>query len=166
MNNTGEMMVALANVAGAVGDLRKVFPADWDLDALSEEVDRIAKNVLDDCMNPEEDEPEPEPEAAPLPKAVKAAKAKAPKAKPEDDGEPAPQVKKVMGVCVDCGESYLKTGNSQKRCPACALKKRAEFQKECRDKKSLPSASEAGSRLERIKAIDRKMDTIPPTSDL
>ena len=162
------MMTALAGVAEAVGGLRKALPAEWNLDDLNEEVARIGRHMLDDAMNPEGEEAEPEhkpyceppgkpePEAAPLRKAKKAKTA--PAEDPEKGSEAKPR--QIMGVCVECGVSYLKNGNNQKRCNECADKSKAAAQKAWQDKKRQEAGAGPDDRLARIKAANEKLDTI------
>ena len=46
------------------------------------------------------------------------------------------------------------------RCPACKALKQKQAQKDWADRKRQEATDSGGSRLERIKALDRKLDTI------
>jgi hypothetical protein len=82
--------------------------------------------------------------------------AKIPKVPEPGEGEKPAQ---VMRVCPDCGESYLRTGNGQKRCPACADKKQKQLVREFAERKRLASAPD--NRLAKIKEANERLDRIP-----
>ena len=155
-----ESLAALADVADAVGKLRRALPEDWCLHQLADEVKRIGSLILEERMEPEEAE-----ESLPLqpaPKRPRAAAAKEPEARRSKKPEaPAGEVKRpaqTMGVCVVCGASYLCKGPAQKTCsPACLELKRQN----AASSQPAEGESEPKNRLERIKQIDRKLDTIP-----
>lgn len=74
------------------------------------------------------------------------------------------------GTCCDCGGTFEKTGNNQKRCAACAKKKQAEAKAEWTARQAggvtldadwTKNPAATRERLERIKAADKRIDTIP-----
>jgi len=98
--------------------------------------------------------------------AVVAAKAGTPKEGPYgstaimDDPVTAEKPAQVMRICPDCGGSYLRTGNSQKRCKACGDAKTREAQAAWKRDKATAGEDKDG-RLARIKAANERLDRIP-----
>lgn len=66
---------------------------------------------------------------------------------------------KPTPLCIDCHAPYTKTSNVQKRCPGCAVLRKAAVQKVAQSRAKNPAATP--DRLAAIKAIDKKLDTIP-----
>lgn len=183
---TSEAMKALADVADAVGKLRATLDAGTTLlHGLTGEVvllsNHMTNMIMDGSDVPTYQSMAEERAKATFSKETQEAAAKIMKQKAGKPGR-KPKVVTVttatkngdvvtrseipeagetqkrkaggkMGVCIDCGTSYLKTSNVQKRCPQCR-----QLKKLGPPKAAEPSAG--ADRLSRIKAIDKKLDTI------
>jgi hypothetical protein len=159
-----EKMAALADVAKGVSRFRELTRDNLDLsNTMVAEVFKAAGTLVASIMYVGPDPVNPDaPDLAPNPPAPRKKPGRKPKtAQVEKAGKPAfsnlpeaeaPAPKKMMGVCVDCGTSYLKTSNVQKRCPGCGADRKAA---------AVASVSAGADRLSRIKAIDKNLDTIP-----
>lgn len=189
MNNekTKRIMEALAQVAEAVGNLRELLPAGSDLvDDVARDVTEVSDHILETAMLGEIGSPErtgdtvpastkrktgPKPVAAPAAKAKRTYTRKDKLGEPSIAPKPAPDAPPsvpadkpkarfgVQGVCVICGKTYLKRSPVQKTCsPECTAAKNRAYQKNKYAERA--DTVDASDRLARIKAADKRLDTI------
>jgi hypothetical protein len=177
-----EVLVAVADVVGAVARLRAVVPADMNVCPLGDEVERFANNalVLGLYEVPKKDDSLIAPMVRAARKDMKGIKASAVKGqmpkrqyvRKDKLGDPtgAPAVAPSSGVaaarpamrsvCVDCSCVYEKTSNVQKRCPKCAASRKAQACGPLRAPTAGHNPAATPERLAAIKAADKKVDTI------
>lgn len=182
------VMEALAGVAESVGNLRALFPAGNDIvDDVAQKVTEVSDHVLESVMLGDVNSPERTgkyedgaeamlrkaerelvhgaPHIVSKPKAAKKATPRVAKATPVvSPVAPATKDKPkfaVQGTCTICGKTYLKRSPVQKTCsPECTSEKNKAYARAKYAEKSAPAGDAPGDRLSRIKAIDKKLDTI------